>query len=183
MARPSSIDRLPDQVREQIGALRRQGSTIDEIMAKLGELLAGAETPSRSALGRHVKRIDVLGDRIRASREMANALVDRLGDDGENKMLRLNAELLQSALMDLLVSEDGEPVTLEAKDAAFLATALQRIAGATKTDADLTLKIREEAERKAKVAAVKAAETVGRERGLSSDTIQAIRAQILGVKA
>ena len=183
MSRLSSIDRLPEEVRERIGQLRREGRTIDEIMAKLAELVDAGEQPSRSAIGRHIKRIDVLGERIRASREMANALVDRLGDDGENKMLRLNAELMQSAVMNLLVGEDGEPVTLDAKDASFLATALQRIAGAAKTDADLTLKIREEAERKAKATAVKAAETVGKERGLSTDTIQAIRAHILGVKA
>lgn len=179
MARPSSIDRLPDEVREQIGALRRQGRTIDEIMGKLGELLPEAEQPSRSAVGRHVKRIDVLGERIRASREMANALVDRLGDGGENKMLRLNAELLQTALMDLLVSEDGEPVTLEAKDAAFLATALQRIAGATKTDVELVGKIREEQRRELEAEMKRKLDQAAGSKGFNAEAAEEAR-RILG---
>lgn len=144
MPKPSSIDRLPEEIREEIGKLRRQGRTIDEILDKLRELLPEDQQPSRSAVGRHVKKIEVLGARIRASREMANALVDRLGDGGENKLLRLNAELMQGVITNLLVSDDGEPVTLGPKEAAFLANALQRIATAQKADADLVGKIRDE---------------------------------------
>lgn len=145
--KPSSIDRLPDEVKEEIGRLRRQGRTIDEILGKLRELLPEDQQPSRSAVGRHVKKIEVLGQHMRASREMANALVDRLGEGGENKLLRLNAELMQGVITNLLISEDGDPVTLNPKEAAFLANALQRIATAQKTDADLVGKLREEQRR------------------------------------
>ena len=65
MARPSSISRLPPEIREAIGALRQDGRTIDEILAKLRELAPAAEV-SRSALGRHVQVLDRIGEQLRA---------------------------------------------------------------------------------------------------------------------
>ena len=68
-------------------------------------------------------------------------------------------------------------------DAAVTAESIDHLARASKSDTELTLKLREEVERKTKAAAVKAAETVGRQKGLTADTIAAIKSQILGVKA
>lgn len=179
MAKPSSIDRLPEEVREEIGRLRRQGRTIDEILQKLRELLPADQQPSRSAMGRHVKKIEVLGSRIRASREMANALVDRLGDGGENKLLRLNAELMQGVITNLLVSDDGEPVTLDPKDAAFLANALQRIATAQKTDADLVARIREEGRKELEAELKRKLDEAARNDGFDAEAAEEAR-RILG---
>jgi len=55
MARMSTVDRLPPEVRELIERLRGNGRTIDEILAKLRDLDAEV---SRSALGRHIKLLD-----------------------------------------------------------------------------------------------------------------------------
>ena len=65
---PSSIDRLPEEIRAAIGKLRTQGRSIDEILAHLGTMDVEV---SRSALGRHVKRLATLQERMRSSREMA----------------------------------------------------------------------------------------------------------------
>jgi len=67
MARPSSIERLPAELRELIGHLRERGRTIDEILAKLAELDVDV---SRSALGRHVQHLDAAGD-VGLARELA----------------------------------------------------------------------------------------------------------------
>ncbi len=64
MARPSSVDQLPDDIRAEIGRLRMQGVTIDGILVHLRQL-HGATQVSRSALGRHIKGIEKLGERIR----------------------------------------------------------------------------------------------------------------------
>ena len=61
MARPSTVDRLPIEARLAIKQLRAAGGTLDEIMAKLGEI---GVTVSRSALGRHVKK---MGDSARSA--------------------------------------------------------------------------------------------------------------------
>lgn len=48
VSRPSSVDRLPAEMRDAIGRLRDAGHTIDEIMAHLADM---ESMVSRSALG------------------------------------------------------------------------------------------------------------------------------------
>lgn len=181
MAKPSSIKRLPEQIQEEIGKLRRQGRTIDEILDKLHELLPEDQQPSRSAMGRHVQKIETLGKHLRASREMANALVDRLGDGGENKLLRLNAELMQGVITSLLITPEGEQVVLDPKDAAFLANALQRIASAQKTDADLVSRIREEQRLILETDMANKLDKTAKKAGASAEMIESIKRELLGV--
>lgn len=145
--RPSSIDRLPKEVRELIGSLRSDGATIDEIMAKLSELKAGV---SRSALGRHVKTLAEVGERMRRARVMAEALTARFGDQPDNQVARMNMELMHGMVFEVLTAaagaedEEGEPVTLDPKAVKFLSGALKDLASAQKVDADRVLKLREE---------------------------------------
>jgi len=150
MVKPSSIDRLPQEVRDEIGKLRRQGRTIDEILGKLRELLPEDQQPSRSALGRHVKRVEVLAERIKVADAMADRLVGDLKDDGGDKIMRANARLLGSAVFDLLSAvEDGEAVTLDPKDAKALSEALRNISTAQKNHAEFASQIRAAARKEA----------------------------------
>ncbi len=187
MARPSSIDRLPDEAKELIGTLRRQGRTIDEILAKLRELLPPDQQPSRAALGRHTQRLDVIGARILERRAMANALVDRMGEGAENKLTRLNAEMLEGILNDMMAGEDGEQVALEPQDAMFLASTLRQIAQTKRIDADHLVKIREQAAkdaaRKAAEVAERAIKAEGKKRGwkVAPEALKAIREQVYGI--
>ncbi len=185
MPRPSSIDRLPPEVRELIGKLRRDGRTIDEILGKLTELDApGAQQISRSALGRHVKGLDQVAEEIQRTRAVANAIVDRFGAEPENKTARLNIELMHSLLMKLMMGDGEKPVELGSQDAYFLGTALQRLSQAAKIDVDRDAKIRErvkaEMAEKTTAAAQQATGTLKRA-GLSAETIATIEREILGI--
>lgn len=177
---PSSIDRLPPEVRELIGRLRADGRTIDEILAKLGELDAEV---SRSALGRHIKKIAEVGEQVRRSRDMAIALVDRFGDEPDNRVARLNIELMHGLVMKAVTAtaedEDGEaqPVTYTPEDTMFLARSLQSLATAQKADADRTLKLQAEFAKKAAVEVAK----IGKAKGLTKDTVDAITHAVLGI--
>jgi len=144
MARPSRIDRLPAEVRELIGGLRRQGRTIDEILAKLQELDLGDDMPSRSGLGRHVKEIDAIAEEIQRSRTIAEAIVQRYGDEPTAKTSRLNMELMHSLINRMMFNDEGKLVTLDAKEAMFLATSMQKLAAAEKSDLDREAKRRKE---------------------------------------
>jgi hypothetical protein len=182
---PSSIDRLPESVRAAIGKLRIQGRTIDEILAHLASLDVEV---SRSALGRHVKHLASLTERMQHSRDMALALVDRFGDEPDNKLARLNLELMHSVVMQTITAtsedEDGDPqpVTFCPEDAMFLARALKELAGAQKTDSDRTLIMRREALKQAQAEAAAAVDKVAkREGGLTKETVAAIKAEILGI--
>lgn len=181
MVRKSSIDRLPAELKELIGSLRRGGHTIDEILAKLRELDAGV---SRSALGRHVKEFDKIAEEIERSRGIAEAIVARFGDAPESRTARLNIELMHAQMMRLLTAgEEGEAVKLEPQDAYFLATALQRLSTAAKTDTDRELKLRREIAAKAADEAVTAVREQSAKTGVivPPDVLKAIREQVYGI--
>lgn len=181
MATPSTIARLPAEIREKIGQLRGDGRTIDEILAKLTELDVDV---SRSALGRHIKQLDAIGEEIRRSRGIAEQLVQRFGEAPEGRVARLNIELMHGLVMKLLVAEDGQPVTLDSKDAFFIGSALQKLAQAGKLDVDreavIESKFRAKVREKAEEAAAAIAKA-GAEKGLSKDAIEQFRKQVLGI--
>lgn len=192
---PSTIDRLPGEVRELIGSLRQDGCTIDEILAKLQELKVGV---SRSALGRHVQTLAVVGERMRRSRDLAQSLTARFGDQPDNRLARMNLELLHNAMFETLTAaegseadeegdEDGErvPVPMDPKSLKSLADALRSMASAEKLDAERIARMKAEARREALEEAAKAVETVAKRdpaKGLTKETVLAIRREILGIK-
>lgn len=190
MPRASKIDRLPAELREAISDLRQQGRTIDDILEHLKRLgIDDGALPSRSGLHRHIQGLDALAERLTRSRTVAEALVRKLGDAPESRHARLNIELMHSVVTDLMLAageatteDGGQAVAFDPQQVMFLAKSLDHLAHAQKTDADMTLRIRAEVETKTKAAAAKAAEAVAKQRGLTADTVQAIRAQILGVK-
>lgn len=187
MPRKSTVRRLPPELREQIGALLEQGRTLSEITAHLNQL--GAEV-SRSALGRYKQHLDKVGEKLRRSREVAEALVAKLGNAPESKALRLNVEMMQGAILDLLIklNEEGEgddaakAITLDPQGAMLLGKALDHLSRASKADAELVGKIREQAEAAARKAAAETAVTAARKGGLSAESADAIRREILGIK-
>lgn len=163
MGRISTFKRLPPEVRDKIGALFDQGCTLDQILDALGTLDVAV---SRSALHRYKQHIDKVGEKIHRSREIADAVVRKLGDTPENKTTRMNMELMQGVILDILSEADSE--TEPAKGGAstpmgamLLAKALEHLAKTAKHDADLTTKLkdaaRKEAEAKLEAAAKEAA--------------------------
>lgn len=145
MGRPSSIDRLPEEVRALIGRLREQGRTLDEILAHLGQMDdVLADAVSRSALHRHVQKMEALGKHLKVAREQALAIVDRLGVAEDNKLARLNAELLHAIILKgLAAGDDGEPAVLSPQEMMFVGRALAQVAAAQKVDVDRAVTIRD----------------------------------------
>lgn len=191
MARPSTVDRLPAEVRAEIGRLRQNGRTLDEILAHLRKL-DGIAPVSRSALGRHIQGMDKLGERIRRSRHVAEAMFKELGDAPESKAASLNIELAHTALLDLFMQggdADGE-VDADGKAALagnpmgmmLVAKGIDHLASAAKKNADFAEKIEKAAEARAKRDAAATVERIGKESGISAATLDAIKAGIFGVK-
>lgn len=156
MPRKSTVRRLPPELREQIGQLLEQGRTLSEITAHLNQL--GAEV-SRSALGRYKQHLDKVGEKLRRSREVAEALIAKLGAAPESKALRLNVEMMQGAILDLLLKlneesdgesgNDAKAITLDPQGAMLLGKALDHLSRASKADAELIGKIKEQASKEA----------------------------------
>lgn len=179
--RPSSIDRLDPEIRELIGRLRiDKGWTIDEIRARLAEL-GQTDLPSRSALGRHVRTLADVGADMRETQIYAEALAREHGNASQSQMLDLNAQLLQANMFKLMLAEkDGEGIQLGPKEAKEFSEALRNIALMRKTDLDVIEKAEKRAGEKATKAAAEKAVTAARSKGLSKDTVDAIRFAVLG---
>lgn len=176
---PSTIDKLPPETRELIGRLRvEKGCTIDQIHAKLLELDVEV---SRSALGRHVRTLAQVSEKMRRSRDITESL-SRMGNRADNKMLRGTIELLNSILLDVsLAEEEGEdgsfqPVAFNPAQVKALAQTVESLARAEKIDADRELKLRLQEREEAAKKAVNAAKS----RGITGDTVEAIRRAVLG---
>ena len=193
MSRPSSIDKLPSEIRVEIGRLRGEGHTIDQILAHLADMRSQVAV-SRSALGRHIKGFDKIAEKMRQSRVVAEALVRELGEAPESKTARLNIELLHGTINDLFMNsleggEDAE-IALDGKEALkgspegvmMLAKALDHLGRASKSNVEFLALAEKRAADKARAESVKAVEDVAKEAGLSSDTVATIKAKIFGVK-
>ncbi|MCM0018516.1 MAG: DUF3486 family protein [Tagaea sp.] len=177
MARKSTIDKLPPEIRKEIARLRDvEGLSIDAIL----ERLRGAAPDlsiSRSAMGRHVKRIDAMGALLKESREAAVALVSGLGERGEGDVQRLNTEMAQALITRFMMREDGKPVELDAQETMFLSSAIKSLTAASRDNAAFVEKV----EKRAAARAADAAKAAVRKAGLSAEIADQIAATILGV--
>lgn len=181
MARPSKIDRLPEEVREAIGDLRRQGRTIDEILSHLRTL--GVDDVSRSGLGTHIQRIDRIGARMREQRAIAVALADQIGDQPD-KLAALNVELVHAAAFKLASAADAEEgADLDVDDVATLSATLRNLAQARKLEGDRLVVAEKRAADKARREAAEAAAATAKSAGASADLIAKLTRAVLKVDA
>lgn len=181
MAPRSTIDRLPKEIREELGRLREDGWTIDELLSKLQALRTEGRHDldvSRSAVGRYIQTMDKVGERLRRSRAMAEGLVRQLGDEPDTKIARLNIEMAQSLVFDLMSGEDGEGAKLDPEQVMFVTSSIQKLTSARKTDAELILRLRAEADKNA----IAAMEATAKRKGLSQAVIADIKADFLGIR-
>lgn len=179
MARPSSIDRLPEDIRVAVQQAIRDGKTIDEIVALICDL---GEVASRSAVGRYTKDYREIAARQRDLSATARAFASEFGDPDDPQMkllVQLFTSLMTQHVMPLAAGEDAE---LDGRELHFLARSIKDIASAAKIDTDREAKIREEERKKARHEAAAAAETAGREAGATDETIERIKSKILGLR-
>lgn len=180
---PSTIDRLEPEIRALINELRiDKGWTIDEIKAQLEKI--GQGHISRSALGRHVRTLADISSEMRETQIYAEALAKQAGNSSQSELLDLNGQLLHANMFRLMLAEkDGEGVQLSPKEAKEFSEALRNLALARKTDLDVVEKAERRAADKATKQAAEKATTAARAKGLSKDTVEAIRHAVLGSDA
>lgn len=179
MAR-STIDDLPDAIRQAIHAAIERGATIDAIVGLIRGMGGDA---SRSAVGRYTKGFADLAKQQREMRSMAEAFGREFGsaDDHQGRMMvQLMTSVLTRAVMPLAT---GDEIDLSTKELMELGRAAQSITSAAKIDVEREARIREEAAKRAKLAAADAADAAGRAAGASEETLRLVRAGIMGIAA
>ena len=167
------IDQLPEDIRDLLHRLLREGVPQSEILRRLEPPLAAAgERPlSKAGLNRYATRMERMGARIREAREVASVWTAKFGDEPTGEVGQQVVEMLRIMAFDLTLRADqdaggGEPA-LDADTINALALAVQRL-----ERADAISKRRESEMRSAWA---REAEGAAKRVGISGDMAQALR--------
>ena len=184
----SSVDRLPDTLREAVDAAVADGATIDEITDRIRE---GSEDCSRSAVGRYSKDARELIRQQQETDRTIKAWVQELGARPEGGTGLFLIETLRTMTLATMaaLNRRGEPASLQ--DLSRLSLILRRIESTEKLCRDREsaaekAEREEKAEKAAAEEATKPAETAkpageAKRRGsLPPETVAAIHEAVLG---
>lgn len=183
--RLSKVDLLPDSIREQLHQmLREKRHTQEEIREAINVLIDEHNLPeemqlSRTGLNRYAIRMEKVGAKIRASREMAEVWAAKLGSAPTSDVGKLLMEFVKTLAFETSMSmaEDDKPVAPKALGQ--LALVAQRLEAAAMTSHKREKAIRDAF---AQEMAEKTEELV-RTGGLSGGAADTIKRDILGISA
>lgn len=182
----SSIDRLPQEYREQLNTMLRDPRLTQlETKAQINAILEADGRPDKlsySAINRYKQRVDKVGARLKQSREMASMWIGKLGAEPQGQVGHLVNEILRTLSFDMTLllqegtlDEDNAPAVVDMLKG--LSLTMMRLEKAASENVKRDEKIR-------KRALEEAARTVGSEakqRGLSDEAAELIKAKILGI--
>lgn len=186
MPRPSSIEQLPPDILEQLQALLRDPRVSQlETTARINAILeehGHSERVSKSSVNRYAQRMAEVGERLRQSRQVAEMWIAKLGAQPQGQVGHLVNEILRTLAFDLsMTMQQGEIDPDSAPEVAKMlknmAIAMERLERAASENVKREQEIREQERQDAAEKAAKIA-TRG---GMSRDTVEAIKASILGV--
>lgn len=171
----STVKKLPPDVVTEIDKLRIQhGWEIDELVefvrSKGGNV-------SRSAMHRYTQKlhdsVEVAAEKLNRANSIGKAVMERFGDVPDNELARLNIQLLQGQVLDMIVQEEAVelddegnplPVMGDSLKLVRLTKAVQQLLSAEKMNAERVKEIRKmaiEEERARAIAALDAAADKG----------------------
>lgn len=185
MGRKSTIARLPPEVKAFIESQIAQGScTLDELIDALRARFPGAHEvlPSRSAVHRYGQKLERRLAAIRASTEAAKIIRAQAGDDEDARSEALTA-LVQTELFEaiLALQEADDPEADPGERVSMLSAAAKNIATLTRSSVGLK-KFQIEVRQRAEAAAANV-EKIAKKGGLSAESVEQLRREILGIAA
>ena len=183
--RLSTIDLLPDEARPYVvaamQALKERSREQESIREELNNhlLSLGCKPISKSAFNRKALWLAGFGEQLTQAREVAAVLAEKLDKAPEGDVGLLLNETIKMIVYDIVMqgSIDDESASLTmAKDAAL---ALYRLEHARKVSIVTRKKIMDDFGAKA----ADAVEAVAKVKGITAETVEAIKSKILGVTA
>jgi hypothetical protein len=190
--RLSSIDTLPEWADEAkfnaFTALKERKLAQLEILDTFnGELRVAAmangvtDPPviSSSAFNRAALRVSLLGRRLEETRELAAILAPKLDQAGDSSLTLLVAETIKTLISEMLANA-GE-LDANSKTAEMLLN-LARALHSAENSKRISTETRKKYEAELAVKTNKAVDAVAKSQGLTSATVDAIKAQILGIE-
>ncbi|RYM49143.1 DUF3486 family protein [Serratia proteamaculans] len=181
--RSSKIDLLPEGIRDALhGMLRDKRHTQEQIREAINELIDQHELPddmqlSRTGLNRYASRMEAIGSKIRASREMAEIWAAKLGSAPTSDVGKLLMEFVKTLAFETSMSLAEEEGHVAPKALGQLALVAQRIEAAQMVSHKREKEIRQAFAEEA----AEAAEKITKQAGLTAETAADIRREILGI--
>lgn len=191
MGQPSSIQRLPRPVRDALNAyLRDPGITQAEARERANALLAEIDPQrpplSRSAVNRYDLSMREVGAKIQQAREISDAWVAKLGSQPAGQLGHLIVETIRTVAFEVTQQVARGEITAESLPGVIdqinkLALAAQRLSRSSAEEERRERQIREEERKRAAEEAADEAGKAAAEHGISAETAEAIRRQVLGI--
>ena len=194
MGRPSSVKLLPPEIRERFDEwIRDESVTQLEATERVNELLAElypSHPPlSKSAVNRHDLQMRQNMDRVQRSRELAKTWIGKLGSQPGGDVGFLVIETLKTLSLEVsqTLMHGSEEIDAETMSGVIdqlnkLALAAQRLERSAAESERRDRQIREEERKRASEEAAEEAGKAASELGLSAETADAIKRQVLGVE-
>jgi len=193
----SSIDLLPEEADEAIAwanaELRERNLPQTEILRTFNAMLAdkGIKGVSKSAFGRHSVRLAVELRKLKAARDITEAVLARLPPGERSDATLALSELVKFRLAEMVTSDEEPSV----KELANVTLALIRLSTIARREQDARIagkkdqredadreKADAEKEAEANRVAADKVEQIGSDAGLSAERIARIRREVLGVQ-
>ncbi|NOR63263.1 MAG: DUF3486 family protein [Rhodobacteraceae bacterium] len=186
--RLSTIDMLPDECSDLISWANQELAKRDrsqteiyfEFCTKLEEIRTASgleiKTPSNSAFNRYSMRQAAMLRRLEDTREIAKTISERFDAETSDDLTLMAAEAIKSLVFELL--EDGGQAGRTPKEAMELANALRAATAAQSVSSERRRKVQAEFAAEAE----KVVDAVAKIKGLTKDTVAAIKSEILGVQ-
>lgn len=133
--------------------------------------------PSFTGFNRYSQKLAEFANEITSAREMAQAIGQHVDAEGEDDLTRIAAMAIKSLVTNIMVARGSKG--LDPKGAANLATALRAAAQAEGVSTARRQKVEAEFAKDVD----KAVDQVAKVKGLTAETAEAIKSQILGVRS
>jgi hypothetical protein len=183
MGQKSAVDRLPEKLRYKLlEMLHNPAITQAEIVDAINDE-AGEQLLSKSSMNRYSQKMKKFAEKNRQAKEIADAYIEKYGSDDRQKLGKVINEQMRVAIFDLMgefdeIREDPEIKGTDAADMLYkISRGLKELEQAEKLNAERSETIR-------KATLVEAAEIVeqnAKSDGLTSETVEKIKKQILGL--
>lgn len=168
------LQELTSRERTQIDIYKEFVQQCEDLMAEhRGEI--EFEIPSFSSFNRYSMRLANTTRRLEETREIAATMAERFDPQGSDDLTRIAAEAIKTLVFELL-TYSGE-AGMAPKDAMQLANALKAATQAQNVSTERRQKVEKEFAEQVE----DAVEAVAKVKGLTKETSEAIKAEILGV--
>ncbi len=184
--RPSSIDKLPAEIREELNSFLRDPSiTQEQATDRTNDLLAELGIDyrvSKSSVNRYSMRMESIGAKLRQSREISEMWIANLGSQPQGQLGKLVNEMIRTMAFETSahLAESEDPVPPKALKE--LALTVQRLESAANMNAERERKIKKQARDEALEEAAEKVEKIGGKVGLSQKRVDEIKRDILGIR-